>query len=427
MTRLYTVVTLLALALMVASTHAQDLLGKVDKALGQKPAAASEVEPIELIRGAVTFVAGQKNTNLKLSFDFTVVQEEKPQQVKSDFLILLAQPEKFAIAPQGETIGPRVHSDGEHMVVIPPQGREPVRYQVSHGLAAFVGAPPSRMIGHGLGGFTLSFLNPLAVDSLLKAATNPEYLGVEKIGENDCHHARATTGELTWDIWIDAGAQPVIRRIVPNLADEDAEPDAEPTMKMEVNFTNWDFKTAPSPAAFETESKPHVMIGQKAPDVNLVTVTGQRGSLKQLIGKKVIVLDFWATWCPPCVASLPTLAAVADEYADKGVALFAVNQGEDIDTVKEFLAERELEVPVALDEKGKINQQLQVGNALPTSMIIGLDGRVQIAHQGTPGDQKVYRKQLQEELDAVLAGKDLATKAVSTWKEMADAVGAKVN
>jgi len=56
------------------------------------------------------------------------------------------------------------------------------------------------------------------------------------------------------------------------------------------------------------------------------------------------MLDFWATWCGPCVEALPKIAAVAEEYANRGVKFFAVNVGEELETIQEFLESKELDM-----------------------------------------------------------------------------------
>ncbi len=90
---------------------------------------------------------------------------------------------------------------------------------------------------------------------------------------------------------------------------------------------------------------------------------------------KVILLDFWATWCPPCRAELPILAAVNKEFADKGLVFFAVNQQEDRQKVEDFLKEQKLDFPVLLDTKGKAGEAYGV-ESLPTLYLIGKDGKV---------------------------------------------------
>ena len=75
---------------------------------------------------------------------------------------------------------------------------------------------------------------------------------------------------------------------------------------------------------------------EPAPDFTLESLDGGEISLSDFRGKTVII-DFWATWCPPCVRTLPTMSDVAAEYKDRGVEFFAVDIGETPDEVRAFL------------------------------------------------------------------------------------------
>ena len=95
-------------------------------------------------------------------------------------------------------------------------------------------------------------------------------------------------------------------------------------------------------------------MGQAAPAFTTEDVDGHPIDLKKHLGKNVILLDFWATWCGPCVQAMPQVDAVAKKFADKGLVFYGVNAGEDAATIKEFFTTSKLEVPVALDTKNEI-------------------------------------------------------------------------
>lgn len=108
---------------------------------------------------------------------------------------------------------------------------------------------------------------------------------------------------------------------------------------------------------------------------------GNTIDLSNYLGKDVIMLDFWATWCGPCVMAMPEMAALAEKYKDQGLVFYAVNQGEDPDTVKSFLAKSNLDLPVAMDFRGQIHRQFNA-KGLPHTVIIGRDGSVRADHLG---------------------------------------------
>ena len=119
------------------------------------------------------------------------------------------------------------------------------------------------------------------------------------------------------------------------------------------------------------------------------------------------MLDFWATWCGPCVEAMPHVGGVARQYADRGLVFYAVNVGEDADTIKEFLKSQELDVSVAMDQDNSIAQQYQA-SGIPQTVLIGKDGKVQVVHVGfAEGLAEILSQQVEE----LLAGKNLASGA----------------
>jgi peroxiredoxin len=123
-----------------------------------------------------------------------------------------------------------------------------------------------------------------------------------------------------------------------------------------------------------TDAKVGVTEGNAAPDFELMTLDGEEMSLSSLQGKKVI-LNFWATWCPPCRAEMPDMQKIQDKYEGE-VVIAAVNftsSEKNVDTVKSFINELDLTFPVLLDEKGKINNQFEV-LSYPTTYIIDENG-----------------------------------------------------
>ncbi len=142
--------------------------------------------------------------------------------------------------------------------------------------------------------------------------------------------------------------------------------------------------------------RPHPLEGKPAPDILLPLMDGGTLDLAAHRGKDVVVLDFWATWCPPCVESLPALDALAKDYADKGVAVYAINQGEDPAEIAAFLRSGGLTLPVALDPGFATGRDYLV-EAIPQTVIVGKDGLVKRVHVGAgPGFSDELRGELDE-------------------------------
>ncbi len=116
-------------------------------------------------------------------------------------------------------------------------------------------------------------------------------------------------------------------------------------------------------------------------------------------GKDIVILDFWATWCGPCVAALPQVAEVAAAYRARGVVFYAVNQREEAATVTQFLTDKQLNIPVAMDVKSEAAQAYRV-SGIPQTVIIGRTGNVEVVHVGAGANLK---EQLASELDQIIA------------------------
>lgn len=150
---------------------------------------------------------------------------------------------------------------------------------------------------------------------------------------------------------------------------------------------------------------PHPLTGKPAPEATAQLLDGSKVTLADYEGKSIVVLDFWASWCPPCRASLPVFQKIAADYKDKDIVFFAVNQGEPEDTIKRFLERNGLQFTVALDTDSSIGKKFHV-EGIPQTVIIGKDGTVQAVHEGFSSDSDA---QLRGDLDTLLAGKSIVT------------------
>jgi peroxiredoxin len=148
-------------------------------------------------------------------------------------------------------------------------------------------------------------------------------------------------------------------------------------------FQQWKLQNAKDPRAFVdsdgssgspnpgTESP---LVGQAAPDFQLGMLDDSIFKLQEYRGK-VLVLDFWATWCGPCMQTMPEVDAVVAEFKDQNVQLIAVNLHETPDRIKDMLERRKLQLEVALDLDGAVAEKYRV-NAIPQTVIIDRAGNV---------------------------------------------------
>jgi thiol-disulfide isomerase/thioredoxin len=151
----------------------------------------------------------------------------------------------------------------------------------------------------------------------------------------------------------------------------------------------------------------HPLRGKPAPAIALDTLDGGELDLAALQGEKIVLLDFWATWCGPCRSSMPAVAEVAREFADRDVVLYAVNQNEDPQLIRAFLDDMKLDVNVALDPAYQAGRAYEV-TGIPQLVIVGKDGIVQAVHVGAaPG----LKRELRHQLDTLVSGGTLVEPA----------------
>jgi thiol-disulfide isomerase/thioredoxin len=140
--------------------------------------------------------------------------------------------------------------------------------------------------------------------------------------------------------------------------------------------------------------------GEPMPPVAGAFLEGGRAALPEGDTEgEVVLLDFWATWCPPCVKSMPLMERLHAEYEADGLRLIAVNtesgQGQ-ARTARDFLQKHRIDVPVLLDD-GRVQQAFKVTN-LPTLYLVGRDGRIRNVWVGTTSERVLRR-----EIEAALA------------------------
>lgn len=111
---------------------------------------------------------------------------------------------------------------------------------------------------------------------------------------------------------------------------------------------------------------------QKA-DFTLTDLAGKNWSLSSLRGK-VVLVNFWATWCPPCRKEMPDLESLYQQYEQKGLVILAISD-EETAKVKPFIDERKITYPVLLDPGRKVNDLFQIAG-IPKSFVYNRDGKL---------------------------------------------------
>ncbi len=145
-----------------------------------------------------------------------------------------------------------------------------------------------------------------------------------------------------------------------------------------------------------------VKVGSTFPSfepAGLVTLTG--GALPETVGR-VVLVDFWASWCAPCKASFPTMAKLHQDFAPRGLTIVAVGIDEKPTAATAFIKKLAPPFVVLHDREHKFVKEVTVPT-MPTSYLIGRDGRVRFMHEGFHGVST--DRELRREIEALLAEK----------------------
>lgn len=149
-------------------------------------------------------------------------------------------------------------------------------------------------------------------------------------------------------------------------------------------------------------ARAQVKTGAVFPDLGaagLVPLAG--GELPDRTGK-VVLVDFWASWCTPCKASFPMLAKLHTEFVARGLIVAGIGVDEKPAAAAAFVKKLAPPFPTLHDREQKLVQQVVVP-AMPTSYLIGRDGRVRFVHEGFHGDRT--ERELRQQVEALLAEK----------------------
>ena len=136
---------------------------------------------------------------------------------------------------------------------------------------------------------------------------------------------------------------------------------------------------APAPSAASGE--PATMVAMEAPDFTLNDVSGRPVHLRDLRGK-VVVVDFWATWCGPCRALMPHIQKMYDELSAKGLDVLGLDVGENAAKVSKFAQQQSYTFRLLLDAEPDVTSRYFV-QAYPTTFVIGRDGRIAFRDLGS--------------------------------------------
>jgi len=127
-------------------------------------------------------------------------------------------------------------------------------------------------------------------------------------------------------------------------------------------------------------------VGQPAPDFTLPDLAGHSITLNAYRGQKIVLMDFWASWCVPCRMAMPDLQELADKFKDRGLQILGVDQGESADQVRNFLERRKYSFQMVLDRDQAVGSRYGV-SAIPVLVLVDKQGAVRWISGGYSGHE----------------------------------------
>ena len=128
----------------------------------------------------------------------------------------------------------------------------------------------------------------------------------------------------------------------------------------------------------------------KAPNFRSTDLNGDKVELEKLLGKGPILVDFWATWCKPCIKELPYIQRIHDEYTEKGLTVLAVtiDSPRSQSRVRPFIKGRKFTFPVVMDGDQSVFRLMQGQGTIPYVVVLDPEGYIRYRHTGyRPGDE----------------------------------------
>ncbi|QDU91065.1 Thiol-disulfide oxidoreductase ResA [Pirellulimonas nuda] len=386
----------------------------------EEEAEASAEKARAVLMAAAKHVSQQPSASVTMEYTVSFKMGERGGEQATKYLVALAGPNRFSVVdPDGPFF---IKSDGDDMMT-----RFQDKFVVEAAPKSIAEALQNRVLGMLANGDASTALNLVSPESAkpLLAAADLAYEGQQELDGEKVDVVSADFRGRPWKLFVTTGDSPTLVRAEPDMSKRISPQQRKAGLEVTagLNFSDWQFDAPATSQAFVLSipkkaefveslfgggDEPHPLLGEQAPTFTLATDGGEDVDLADLVGEKIIILDFWATWCGPCVRAFPALTTVADDFADKGVVFYAVNQREDEEKVAAFLEDKDYSLNVLYDVEGEVGSEFGV-SGIPQSVVIGKDGKVQVVHVGFSPD---LEKKLTKELNALVEGKDLAAEAV---------------
>jgi peroxiredoxin len=411
-----------------------------ESAADGQPGAASAVNPEDVVRKMADFYKGLKSFAVRADREIDMQAEGMNRKMTTQLNVVFERPNRLAMRPESDQgpLSATIVSDGKTMYTLVGMLKRYTKREAPKTLEHVAEDPLLSGGGGGPGGpgqFLICLTTDDPYHSMMRGVKTSKDLGETTLDGKPARHLQFTQDEFDWEAWIGTGSEPLLLEVAMEMSKlvlKSGQAPAGVTMKLTMtgHFVDWKLNVTPKADAFvftppadakqtsdlfardghEEERSP--LLGRPAPPIDLERLDGKRFILSDHVGKEIVMLDMWATWCGPCRRELPLLAEIADDYRSKGVVLYAINLNEEKKAVDEFVKQEKLNVPVVLDPDGNAGNAYGA-DSIPLLVLVDKEGLVQAVHVGYSPD---FKTTLRKELDGLLAGKNLAAESLSAHK-----------
>ncbi len=364
-----------------------------------------------MLKSVVDLVASSQSGQIQIDSEVVFDMRGMKESFDKSYTFAWSRPNKFAWRTTGESVGPNVISDGTNLF-----------YYIQSTSAYVESEAPASLSELDLFSNDEDHIqgvrNPetiyqdflLGPDPWKTLTTDVLSITFERDDSNseDVHTVRLEREDFGYSFWIKEGDSPQLIKIRPEWNDfisQGGVSGAEGlSIENEILLSNWGlnkpvdnsvFTFVPPEGVRKAESIDDALVppAPPAPDFAVNLMDGGEFRLSDYQGKKIVVLDFWATWCPPCRAAMPIMEEIAETYKDE-VVVIALNQQEPPETIKSYLTRNGFEPLVALDN-GRVASLYEV-SAMPTFVIIDKKGMMR---DYIPGFDPNIEKRIQKLID----------------------------
>jgi len=371
------------------------------------PISFADVDGLALLEQASQRYAAAKTYEIKSIEETTTTTPLSREWQKTITTAIQGSGNRFRFEAQSST-GSRIRiSDGKTETIYHPEDHEYTQHPVpadgpsvaqmifGADLVEFHAIKEAKTLADLAGEYTAAQRLP---DETLTLDGHAVACHVVKLTEKDLKKAPKAGTSIEKTVWIDKATM-VIRKIVtrehaPNVFSPHVFQDVEttdeyPIVSLDAQPDDTEFAFNPPRDSVMVQkfrnpfSVGEDLSGQTAPEVSFKSSNGREISLAALKGKPVLV-DFWATWCLPCMASMPQMAELYQETKDKGLVFLGVDEDKDAKTAADYLAEKHEPFP-NFHDSGEIGKALKQ-SGLPYTVLIDAQGKIVFSKTGYSDD-----------------------------------------